>query len=93
MTGLVFGLILIAAGAAAVRGGSMSRWAGWAAILIGVVQVVVTPLGIDTGPTGLLAYLWIVGVAGYYTFRPGRVRDVFTAPKQSSEATGMPATR
>jgi hypothetical protein len=76
MTGLVMGLFLIAAGVAAVRGGAMSRWAGWAAILIGAVQVVMSPLGIDAGPTGLLAYLWIVGVAGYYTFRPARHSSV-----------------
>jgi hypothetical protein len=93
MTGLVLGVILIAAGVAAVSGGVMSRWAGWAAILIGVVQVLISPLGADTGPTGLLAYLWILGVAGYYTFRPDRMSDVVTAPQQSSIATGISATR
>jgi hypothetical protein len=74
MTGIVLGGILIAAGAGVLRGGAMSRWAGWAAVAIGAVQVVVAGLGTDSGPTGLLAYLWIVGVAGYYTFRPARHR-------------------
>ncbi len=75
MTGLVLGLILIAAGSAALRSRAMARWAGWVAVAIGVVQVVMSPLGIDTGPTGLLAYLWILGVAGYYTFRPAAERE------------------
>ncbi len=35
MTGILFGLTLIAAGAAIIRGGAMSRWAGWAAVVIG----------------------------------------------------------
>jgi uncharacterized protein DUF4386 len=93
MTGLILGLTLIASGVAAVRGGAMSRWAGWAAILIGVVQVVMSPLGVDASPIALLAYLWILGVAGYYTIRPGRVRDFVTATAQPSVATGIAATR
>jgi Domain of unknown function (DUF4386) len=84
MTGIVLGVILIAAGVAALRGGAMSRWAGWAAVLIGVVQVVMAALGSDTGPTGLLAYLWILGVAGYYTFRPAGRREVATGGRQAS---------
>lgn len=84
MTGIVLGVILIAAGVAALRGGAMWRWAGWAAVLIGVVQVVMAALGIDTGPTGLLAYLWILGVAAYYTFRPAGPREVAAGARQPS---------
>jgi hypothetical protein len=92
MTGIVFGLILIAAGVAILRGGAMSRWAGWAAVVIGVMQVVVPQVAIDSGPTGLLAFLWIAGVAGYYTFRPAR-REVAAGAGQSSTHTVVGATR
>jgi Domain of unknown function (DUF4386) len=91
MSGIVLGLILIAAGVAALRSGAMSGWAAWAAVVIGVMQVALAPLGIDTGPTGLLAYLWIVGVAGYYTFRPAREREV--AAGQPARSTPLGATR
>jgi hypothetical protein len=93
VTGIVLGLILIAGGAAALRNGTMSRWVAWAAVIIGVLQVAVVPTGVDSGPTGLLAYLWILGVAGYYSIRPHRVRDLVTAPAQPSIATGIAATR
>jgi hypothetical protein len=45
MTGILFGLTLIAAGAAIIRGGAMSRWAGWAAVVIGVGVVASVPVG------------------------------------------------
>jgi hypothetical protein len=93
MTGIVLGLILIAAGAAALRSGTMSRWVGWAAVIIGLLQVVTAPTGINAGPTGLLADLWILGVSGYYTIRPDRVRELVTATAQPSVAAGIPATR
>ena len=76
LTNLVFGVTLLAAGGAIVRGGAMSRWAGWAAVVIGVVYLVSTPFGIGASPAGLLGYLWILSVAGYYTVRPGIVRRV-----------------
>jgi hypothetical protein len=92
MTGIVLGLILIAAGIAILRGGAMSRWAAWAAVLIGLMQVVVPQIAIDSGPTGLLPFLWIVGVAGYYTFRPTRRREVAASAGQSSTHTSVGAT-
>jgi hypothetical protein len=93
MTGIVLGLILIAAGVAALRSSTMSRWVAWAAVIIGVVQVVMSPLGIDSGPTQLLAYLWILGVAGYYTFRPTRQREVAAGAGQPSTSTALGAAR
>jgi cytochrome bd-type quinol oxidase subunit 2 len=84
VTGIVLGLILMTAGVGVLRGRAMSRWAGWAALAIGVVQVIMAGLGIDSGPTGLLALLWIVGVAGYYTFRPARSRVVAATSGQPS---------
>jgi hypothetical protein len=72
LTGLVLGLILLAAGVAIVRGAAMSQWAGWAAIVIGVMYVVTLPFGVDASPAGLLGYVWMFAVALFYTFRPGR---------------------
>jgi len=49
--------------------------------------------GVDATPIGLLGYLWILAVAGYYTFRPGRERQVVATAGHQSMAAGMPATR
>jgi hypothetical protein len=92
MTGIVLGMILIAAGVATLRSGAMSRWAGWAAIVIGGLQVVMAQTGIDTGPTGLLAYLWILGVAGYYTFRPAGGRGLVVDAAKGSVTATSPAS-
>jgi hypothetical protein len=84
MTGIVLGVILTAAGVAVLRGGAMSWLAGWAAVAIGVALVATAPIGIDNGPVGLLAYLWMLGVAGYYTFRPARQPEVAAEARQPS---------
>jgi hypothetical protein len=90
LTGIVLGLTLLAAGVAIVRGGAMSQWVGWAAIVIGVVHVVTLPFGIDATPAGLLGYLWLFAVAVYSTFRP--VREVAAGAVKQSVASGLPAT-
>ena len=90
MTGIVLGVTLIAAGVAIVRGRAMSRWVGSAAILIGVFQVVSSPLGTDSTPLSLLAYLWFLSVGGYYTFRPARARELVASAAQRSVTAGLP---
>jgi uncharacterized protein DUF4386 len=90
LTGIVLGLILLAAGIAIVRGAAMSQWVGWAAIVIGVVYIVTLPLGIDATPAGLLGYVWLFAVAVFYTFRPGRATAVATATR--TVGSGLPAT-
>lgn len=92
MTGIVMGLFLVAAGAAMIRGGAMSRWAAWAAILIGVAQVVASPVGLSFSPASILPYVWIVAVAGYYTVRPARERAAVAGAAQPSVASSLPAT-
>jgi hypothetical protein len=92
MTGLVFGLMLMAAGVAIVRGGAMSRWAGWAAIIIGLGIAALVPLGAVRTQAQILGYLWILAVGGYYTFRPGHLRDIVAGTTQTPVATGQPAT-
>jgi hypothetical protein len=86
MTGIVLGVILIAAGAAALRSGAMSPWVGWAAIIIGLFQVGSAPFGTDATPLSLLAYVWILGVGGYYTLRPAANRDLAPAVGRASSA-------
>ena len=93
MTGIVLGLILAAAGVSILRGGVMSRWAGGVAIVIGLAQAASTPFGTDSTPAGLLAYVWLLGVAGYYTFRPARPRELARGSAQPPVASGLPATR
>lgn len=93
MTGIVLGLILMAAGVAIIRGGAMTQWVGWAAVIIGVMQVALAPSGIDATPAGLLGYLWIIAVAGYYTFRPARERERVAGTAQPAVAAGLAATR
>jgi hypothetical protein len=90
LTGIVLGLTMLAAGVAIVRGGAMTQWVGWAAVAIGVIDVVTLPFGIDASPAGLLAYLWLFAVAVYCTFRPGRVIAGITA--KQSVTSGLPAT-
>lgn len=93
MTGILFGLTLIAAGAAIIRGGAMSRWAGWTAVVIGVGVVASVPLGAASTPAQILAFLWFLVIGGYYTLRPGQIREHNPGMSQSSGATGLPATR
>jgi len=92
MTGVVHGVTILAAGVAIVRGGAMARWVGWAAVIIGVFLVGSVPFGIDATPFGILGYIWILAVGGYYAIRPPRTRQVVAAPAQRSVATGLPAT-
>jgi hypothetical protein len=92
-TNIVLGLTVLAAGVAIVRGGAMSRFAGWAAIGIGVLYVVTLPIGRDATPAGILGYLWIFAIASYYTFRPGREREVTAAADHRSAPTGLQASR
>jgi hypothetical protein len=93
MTGILFGLTLIAAGVAIIRGGAMSRWAGWSAVVIGVGVVASVPLGAASTPAQILAFLWFLVIGGYYTLRPGQIREHNPGMSQSSGATGLPATR
>jgi len=86
MTGIVLGVILLSAGVAIVRGGAMSRRLGWAAIIIGVFQMGSAPFGTDATPFSLLGYVWILGVGGYYTFRPPANRDLAPAVGRASAA-------
>lgn len=93
MTAIVLGLTLVAAGVSILGGGVMSRWAGWAAIVIGLTEVLSAPFGTDSTPAGLLPYFWVLAVAGYYTFRPGRARELVAGIAQPSLTSGLPATR
>jgi hypothetical protein len=93
MTGILFGLTLIAAGAAIIRGGAMSGWAGLAAVVIGAGVVASVPLGAASTPAHILAFLWFLVVGGYYTLRPGQTREHVAGMTQRSGATGLSATR
>ena len=86
MTGIVFGLTLIAAGMAIVSGSAISRWAGWAAVVIGVGVVASVPVGAAATPAQLLGFLWFLVLGGYYTFRPAGRRDVRPAAVSASAA-------
>ena len=93
MTGVLFGLTLLAAGVAIVRGGAMSRWAGWAAVVIGVGVVASVPIGAASTPTQILAFVWFLVVGGYYTLRPGQTREGVAGIAQPLMKPGLPATR
>jgi hypothetical protein len=93
MTGILFGFTLLAAGVAIVRGGAMSRWVGWVALVIGVGVVASVPLGAASTPAQILAFLWFLLVGGFYTLRPGRVPEGVTGSTQPSMKSGLPATR
>ena len=71
----------------------MSRWAGWSAVVIGLGVVASVPVGAASTPTQILAFLWFLGVGGYYTFRPGWTQEQVAAMTQRSVTTGAPATR
>jgi hypothetical protein len=88
MTGLVFGLTLMAAGVAIIRSGSMAQWAGWAAIVIGLGMAASAPLGAASTPAQILGFLWILAVGGYYTFRPSRQRESAAIANQQSAILG-----
>jgi len=89
LTGIVLGLTILAAGVAIVRGGALSQWVGWAAIVIGVIDVATLPFGIDASPAGLLGYLWVFALAIYCIFRPGRETAAVTV--KQSVGSGIPA--
>jgi len=93
MTGILFGFTLLTAGVAIVRGGAMSRWVGWVALVIGVGVVASVPLGAASTPAQILAFLWFLLVGGFYTLRPGRAREGVTGIAQPSVTSGLPATR
>ena len=86
MTGILFGLTLIAAGVAIVRGRAISRWAGWAAIVVGVGVVASVPAGAAATPAQLVGFLWFLVIGGYYTFRPAGTREVRQAVAPASAA-------
>jgi len=88
MTGLVFGLTLVAAGVAIIRSGAMARWAGWAAIVIGLGMAASVPLGAASTPAQILGFLWILAVGGYYTFRPSRQRKSAAIASHQSTPIG-----
>jgi Domain of unknown function (DUF4386) len=92
MTAVVLGLTMLAAGVAIVRGGAMSQWVGWAAIVIGVIYVVTLSFGVDATPAGILGYVWIFAVACYYTFRPGVQRQVIANTGNHPVAVELQAT-
>lgn len=92
LTAIVLGLTLVAAGVSILSGGVMSRWAGWAAIVIGLIEVLSAPFGTDATPAGLLPYFYVLVVAGYYTFRPGRPRELVAGFPQPAMSTGLPGT-
>lgn len=93
MTGILFGVTLIAAGVAIIRGGPMSRWAGWAAVVIGVGMVASVPFGAASTPAQLVEFLWFVVIGAYYTFRPGRTQEQPVVRAQSSASTELSPTR
>jgi hypothetical protein len=93
MTGILFGLMLIAAGVAIIRGGAMSQWVGWAVLVIGVGTIASVPVGAAATPAQLLGFLWVLVVGGYYTIRPGRTIDVESGVSQAAVPRGLPATR
>jgi Domain of unknown function (DUF4386) len=93
MTGILFGLTLIAAGVAIIRGGAMSRWAGWAAVVIGLGVVASVPVGAASTPAQILAFLWFLVIGGYYTVRPGPTQEQDAEMTHRSVTTGVPATR
>jgi hypothetical protein len=66
MTSIIFGLFFLATGLAILRSGAMSRWAGWAAVLLGVVGM----LPIIGTAAQFVGILWILPVSIYYTVRP-----------------------
>jgi hypothetical protein len=86
MSSILLGFMFLAAGAGILRGRVMSRWAGWAAIVLGFTQLLPPSISQEGQ---LVAMLWILVVAAYYSVRPGRTgnRD----GRQSSDAAGHEA--
>jgi hypothetical protein len=72
MSSILLGLMFLAAGAAILRGRVMSRWAGWAAIVLGVTQLLPPSISQEGQ---LVATLWILVVAAYYSVRPTRTSN------------------
>ncbi len=93
ITGIMFGLMLIAAGVSIIRSRAMSQWAGWAAVAIGVAMVATVPVGAASTPAQLLGYLWILVVGGYYTVRPAQAREFDAGTARPSVATAIPGSR
>jgi hypothetical protein len=90
VTGILFGLMLMAAGIAMVRGGAMSPWVAYAAIILGVGSIVAVPFGAASTPVQLLGFLWPLAVAGYFTIRP--TRTLATNTTKESLASGVAVT-
>jgi hypothetical protein len=70
---LAFAFFLVAVGLAATSTGRLPRWAGWSAIVLGVLLAVGVPAA-GTGVTdivALLGLLWIPVVAVHLLRRPG----------------------
>jgi hypothetical protein len=88
MTSVLLALTLLAAGVSILRGAAMSRWAGWAAVAVGLTLFL--PATNFLQPVG---YLWFLAVAGYYTVRPSRLRERVADVAQPAIATGLPAAR
>ncbi|GAC1504283.1 MAG: hypothetical protein NVS1B3_00690 [Candidatus Dormibacteraceae bacterium] len=70
---------------AILRGGAMSRWVGRVAVAVFQLARGRSAL---TPNFGILAYIWIVAVGGYYTNRPPLTRELVAGPAQRSVATG-----
>ncbi len=87
MLTIPFALTMLAAGASILRGAVMARWVGWLAVAIGLALFLPFP------EVQVVAYLWFLAVAGYYTFRPAQAREVIAGPAQPSVASGLPAMR
>ena len=92
LAGSVLGLFLVAAGAVMLHGSALARVAAVATILIGLAQVVSSPIGLSTTPAAMPPYVWMIAVAGYYTFRPGQEPEAEPGLSRTQVATGLPAT-
>jgi hypothetical protein len=89
MTGIVFGLTLLAGGVAILRGSAMSRWAGWVAVAIGIVLIASVPIGTASQSIQILGYAWFLAVGGFYTLRPGTSREQSGSVAQRSVTGGL----
>ena len=72
MTFLPQALFFLAVGASILRGGALARWAGWAALALGLALLIPGPIMFAFG---MLPYLAVLLVAGYYTWRPPLSRE------------------
>lgn len=87
-------LIFAAVGVLILRGRAMPQWTGWAAIALGVVQLLPTqalPLPLAIGVQFLME-VSPVAVAGYYTLRPPARPQEIVPGAQPAVATELAAT-